>query len=369
MTYTWGEIEQEWLMGTAVALLTDTLVDCFNRVEAAFGREWVDQRRGIPQVRGLTDSSATLEVASFGLMLRALDAVSNPDELFEKLRQRLPAAWSELMAMYLLWNGDRQLRFEIEPTITVSGRERKPDFAVLVGATRLALVEVTRPDTSEMTAHLQLLMSQVTSVTLTLAGSYALEVLLLREPSAEETRKLIEMLPAILTGRHGRSVPLEDKLGYVFVEDAKGGMIEIKDRGISLGPILAMASAHIEPNEARHIVVRLQCTDDRAAKILKREASQLSKDEPGLVMIDTREAPGAMRAWKPMLDRLLHPGQHTRVSAVGLFGSGLTTSPAGELLQPEVEYIRNSNAALALPSRIQHALSLYPPWNPLLRRN
>jgi hypothetical protein len=46
MTYTWQEIEQDWLGGSSgLAASPDEVVTAFNMVAGLFGREWVEASR------------------------------------------------------------------------------------------------------------------------------------------------------------------------------------------------------------------------------------------------------------------------------------------------------------------------------------
>jgi hypothetical protein len=51
---------------------------------------------------------------------------------------------------------------------------------------------------------------------------------------------------------------------------------------------------------------------------------------PGLMMIQTSGAPGALKEWVPVIEGELHLGLYEQVSAVCLFGSGLYLTDAGE---------------------------------------
>lgn len=99
---------------------------------------------------------------------------------------------------------------------------------------------------------------------------------------------------------------------------------------------------------------------------MKREAEQLSPECPGLIFIDTRNAPGAIRGWKPMIERILHPGQHTRVSAIALYAGGIAAGDGGEMWQPEIEVIGNSHARHPLPPELLESLDVYQRPSPLL---
>jgi hypothetical protein len=45
LPWTWEQIERDWLPCGGLAHSADEVVESFNRVEAAFGREWIEQSR------------------------------------------------------------------------------------------------------------------------------------------------------------------------------------------------------------------------------------------------------------------------------------------------------------------------------------
>ena len=121
MTYTWQEIEQDWLGGgSGLAASHDEVLSAFNEVSSRFGRDWVEATRtknGIAS-RGM---APTLYIVSLGRLLRALDGVPNATRLLEKVRQGDHDARAELIAIYLIRAGNPEALVEVE---TSSGRSR-----------------------------------------------------------------------------------------------------------------------------------------------------------------------------------------------------------------------------------------------------
>jgi hypothetical protein len=110
----------------------------------------------------------------------------------------------------------------------------------------------------------------------------------------------------------------------------------------------------------RHIVVRWPFTDMRAEDMLNAEAKQLPTDAPGMVMIQTSGAGGAMKAWRGLIHRRFQPTIHTRVSAVCLFTSSVNSAESGGKWQPECKLILNPYARRPLPGWIVDQLEQFP---------
>lgn len=49
-TYTWEEIEQNWLSDSRLATPQQEIVTAFNTVERIFGRDWIEAKRVQPGV-------------------------------------------------------------------------------------------------------------------------------------------------------------------------------------------------------------------------------------------------------------------------------------------------------------------------------
>ena len=87
-------------------------------------------------------------------------------------------------------------------------------------------------------------------------------------------------------------------------------------------------------------------TDGRAEAFLRTEARQLPRDAPGLTMIATGEAVGVLKRWEPVITSRLRPNQHTRVSAIALFETGILAEDPPRL-RLEAKLVANSFAKYA----------------------
>ncbi len=110
----------------------------------------------------------------------------------------------------------------------------------------------------------------------------------------------------------------------------------------------------------RHILVRWPFTDMRAEDMLHAEAKQLPTNAPGMVMIQTAGAVGAMKAWRGLIQNRFQPTMHTRVSAVCLFTSSVNAAESGEKWKPECKLILNPYARRPLPGWIVDQLGQFP---------
>lgn len=115
---------------------------------------------------------------------------------------------------------------------------------------------------------------------------------------------------------------------------------------------------------SRHLVIRIEYSDDRAEEFLKRKAKQLPNDCPGLIMIDTSNVRGALRGWTATLKRRFQPSVNTRVGGVCMFHRGHELTAVGEEIVHRASLIANPHAAFAIPSWIVSSLDRFPEWSP-----
>ncbi len=358
-TWTWDDINRDWLGGAQIALPPDDAVAAFNRAEQILGRDWIEALRihsGI-QVRG---TSPTLQVVNAGQMLASIEGVSETDELIEKLRSGDPSAFAELNAVHLIRSSEPGAVVELGPLAKVGDRNRKPDFRVRRDGEQWTYVEVTQPDVAEATIHAHAILQQIANLVQPIKKGFALEVFLRREPSDTEMNLLGETVQRFCLLEGHQSTDLPGLAILTLNASAPGMVVPLDHPGEPNVPRLGVAKALFGPDEPhRHISVRVAYADDRAEDFLKKEARQLPNDAPGLVMVQLSRAPGGIVSWEPVLKRRFQPTIHTRVSAVCLFTSGQVPTQDGAALLTEIKLLINPHAQHPLPEWIGNALAKF----------
>ncbi len=360
VSYTWDEIEQDWLGALAnLALSNEVVVAAFNGVERTFGRDWMETTRTLSGGRS-TGVGPVLGVVSTGQWLESLHGIEDTGRLLEGLRSHDRAARTEAIAIHLLRSNDPRLEVELEPTVEVAGRDRVPDFRARKDGSAWTYVEVSAAELSEegkaVMAALHNLARVIEEASVPIL---ALEFFLRRTPTDEEQEELIA-LGVATAGRSGRlEEELPHELGKIRLNlDEPGKFTADLPRGEQSGPRLGALHRKLGPEVDRHVAVRIAFSDDRAAEFLRREAKHLPTDSPGLIVLFTDR--GGWSEWGTAIGARLHPGQHTRVSGVCLVRSGLSLTENGEAWVPETRLIENKNAPHELPEWISEALSAFP---------
>ncbi len=351
MPWKWEDIKSDWLAGGRLALAPEDVVDAFNRVERAFGRDWIKSSRmsyGSP-ARG---TAPTLHIVTMGQRIASLDGVTGAEALLERLRQNDPSAYAEGAAIYLLQSGQTDVSVELAPSVVVGDRLRQPDFRARHKDEAWTYVEVTQPDVSEAHKRIDTILARLTNLLRSVKKPFALEVFLRREPTKSELEYLAERIPAFCAVDGTNSEVLPESLGLLFRNYSKPGEVVLQEhKGEEKRPRLVRVQAIRGPTEPhRHVVVRMAFADERAEAFLKKEARQLPTDAPGLIMVHMFRAPGGFKHWEPLLRRRFQPTLHTRVSAICLFESGLEPTANGEAWIPRAKLLLNPHARLLLPS-------------------
>jgi hypothetical protein len=358
MTWTWEQIETEWLKGGKIAISPGVAVEAFNRVECSLGPTWMTGCRGPTETA--YGPAPTLGVISMGRRLAVLDGIPNTDQLLKKLRSGDHSASAELTALYLIRSGRPDIGVELEPELAVGGRIKKPDFCVRLPGNGHALVEVTQPNLSEEQRQAQTIITEIAGVIQNIDRPFALEVFLRRVPNEAETAAIKARLPTFCSydGFHREDL---GELGFLLLNHDRPGHIVLHDHdGEENRPRIGEARVIGRPDEPhRHVAVRLAFSDERAQQFLESEAKQLPKDAPGLIMVHMGNAPGAFRTWEPIIRRRFQPSLHTRVSAICLCDSGLEPTQDGEAWIPRSKLIVNPNAKHPLPDWINQQLGRY----------
>ncbi len=185
--WSWEEIEGDWLQGAQLAADRETVVEAFNRVEARFGRDWIEATRLQPGAIGpVRGTVPTLDIAVLGEQLAVLDRATGCDRLLEKLRNRELSASAELMAIHRAAGGTPDVRVGCEPKVTVGDRERRPDFRLAKGEEPWVYVEVTRPNPADAQRQLRDAMNELAGLLDTITGNYTAEVFFHRHAQVHE---------------------------------------------------------------------------------------------------------------------------------------------------------------------------------------
>lgn len=367
MPWTWKQIEQDWLLDGRVAPNPSIVVEAFERVEATFGRDWIEQSRTLPTVapkgtppKTTVDRGAypVLTVVKMGALLTSLEGIPDIDALIGKLRRGERAATAEATAIHLLRQHPPDSEVELEPVVPVAGRpDKKVDFRVRRNSDPWTYVEVSATDKTATEREAVQLLKQLAAPIHSMSGSFALELFFHNLPDEVEVEVILRRVRDLDGRAQSLSEELPEGLG-ILLYDTDRHPVDVSPRipNEPYRPGLGRADVVHRDGEVRSITVQLPYADTRAAKKLGKESLQLPKNDRGLVMIDVAGAPGSHHSWEPAIRDDLH--DHTRVGAVCLFAwASLPRDDLAEFFSVVGRLIVNPSARRALPSWIIERLA------------
>jgi hypothetical protein len=354
VAWTIEEIERDWLGGRGGVAITpgDSLPAVFARVEAALGHEYLETARGGP---GNTGAAIVAAIVRRDRILRAVEGATGVSLLLDRLRRGDHSADAELTALYLC-RPTGPIDIELAPGLNERQGARVADFRLRRDDGPWVYVEVTAPEFAETHRDAERVMHEIGGRLGELAKGTAAEVFLRRAPTPEEQRFIGDELVRLSINGAAHVRDLRG-LGLLFLNQGPPGIIQLDDHGEPLTPRIGLIKAESSgEGPTKSIAVRYPYTDE---DFLRKEARQLPKDAPGIVMISASRATGAARAWGPLLSRRLRPDQHTRVGAIGIFHGGIQPTSAGEAWVPEIVLVSNDLARHAVPDWLVERLKSF----------
>ena len=348
--WSWEAIHSEWLLGESIGVPQGDIVAAFNAVERILGNDWINHHRFTPS-GVVSGAGPTLSVVATGRELAVIEGRPGAPRFVERLNTGDRAAFAELRAIYMCCVG-LDVELEIEPDVQVGQHARKPDFRLRQQTGPWTYVEVAAPDISELRQQAQAVMEDLASILPAVPSNTSIDLFLRRDLCEAEVKSMKDqMLHLVANGVAG---DYDIDFAVISVNMSHPSKIEPRDFGAEpYTPRLCLAKLESvgEQPANKRVSIRYLYSDERAEEFLASEAKQLSRENPGLVMLGLSGTLAPFRTWRPLLLRRLQPNLHTRVSAVCLFHSGMETTARGEDVVTHTSLIENA-----------HALNKLPPW-------
>jgi hypothetical protein len=346
MPWTWNEIDEVWF-GREVLAEPAEIVASFNTVEELLGRQWILDQYPDPK-NFVIYGAACAEILLLGRELNRFRNSSGIEELIRKLRGGDSSPRAELDAAYLCAGGDAAVEVEFGVEIATG---KMPDFRARRGHEPWTWVEVSAPDFSDAAKDVMALMDQLGDLlTMVPYGRFA-EIFIRRDLTPADVI-LVRRDFGIAVSR-GRQTRLDTMQAIILYDHFAPQKYRLD--ALAEAQVPRISTLHFDKHgpSPRELLVRHALSDARAVRLLRREAEQLPRDEPGIIMLQNGISLGPLAEWPPLIEAALRPGQHTRVSAAALFFVA-ARGPMGEVA-PTVEItaaarlIRNKNARNPAP--------------------
>lgn len=357
--WTFEEIQREWFGGAQLFWDRDDVVRAFNLAESIRGRDWVLGREvdvaafsaftGIGRRGGFWEF---LRVYWFGKRMASIVGTLGCDDLVKRLMTDDSAASEEATAIHLLRSRQPDTELQIAPKVRVGNRVKQPDFRLRKVGGPWIYVEVTTLNESTASIQIQRLLQRVAEGVMKVDREFLLEIVFNRDPTASEEEELLSEAKAACDAADGHRKNVGD-FAYILVKSGDPSVVIpslIPDDNRPRKDISWSLVGAGQPN--RQMVARFPFQDQRAEAILRSEASQLPKNECGIVMVNANQQPSAFEYWSQRVPERFATGQHTRVAAMILFMHSTYPIDRGLVWIPIVKLIPNPRARIPLPSWI-----------------
>jgi hypothetical protein len=358
------EIEQEWFGGVSLSWDAEEVEEAFDVATRIRGLKWVlgnviDRRpfAQFPDIGRRGGYQEFLRVYWFGIRMASVIGATRANDLIARVIAGDADASEEATAIHLLRSRNRGRDLEIEPHVKVGERDKNPDFRIRQGHERWVYGEVTRLHRSDSSSRVQGLLARIVDGIMVMERPFLLEIMLNREPVAEEEQGIVSSALAACDAANGNRINVADVASIlVKAGDPRVAVPSLtpEDRQ----PRMAISRAVVGPGRPnRQLIARVPFADQRAEDILHREARQLPRNECGLVMVNVNAEPTAFESWSERVPERFKGGQLTRVAGVILFMHATTAGERGLIWAPYVRLISNPRAAVPLPAWITQTVT------------
>lgn len=347
-TWTAKTIERDLLSGKIgiIAHPESEVIEAVRRAQHLLGDDWIAS-----QTRNQKGIVPAMQIIGMGLRLQAVDGIRGNEELLARIRHFDSSAEAELTAIYIFCSGSRGVEIELFPRV---GR-RIADFRMRIGIEDWTTVEVTEARESAEQNRLNGILMQLTTALKSLSFPFALEIILLREPTEAEIAQLCETLPQFCEGKNIQSAHLYHNLGWLLLNHVPAGQLPNSEPpgAVNLPPVgLATFFRHDQV-----VAVKICFSDERAEEMLTKEAKQLPSGKRGLIMISGPSSEKDLNVWGPLIRRRFQPSIHTRVGGVCLFDGGIVPAPEAKSdWKIQAHLVLNPFAKAALPPWIEQSV-------------
>ena len=336
MPHSWEEIQKHWLLNQVLPYEPMEVVEAFNEVESVLG---LDLNAATHIARGLW---VAIPIIELGRLLKVIKEIPNNATLIQKIKDNNPfqafritkrtinptykktdsaAEYSHAIQVAQLAAHYRRhsMKVEIEPELIVNGRKKAPDLRVEINS-NWVYVEVVSPNFSEQVQESYQILARISDITRDLKPDTLVEVYLFRDPSEEEILLVIEKCKEVANDFSMQEIDF-DGLAKIYVSSNNEERLpHFAPAMQEKRPILVMIGFR-QTNEngivhSSRVIAKIPITDERAQTILSDKSRQLSRTDPGVIVIDVSDVPSGFKRWPYLISNRLQPNLNRRITAV-----------------------------------------------------
>ena len=345
MPYLWRDIQKEWLLGQNVDYVPEDVVKAFNEIESVLA---IDLSLATHIGRG---PLVAIPIIELGRVLDILKEIPNGIALIEKIRDNNPfhipptnkvrkiakisykktdpaSEYSHALQVAKLAAHYRKhsCEVEIEPELMVNERKRCPDLRVKFDSIWVYF-EVVSPNSSKEVQEGYRILERICNIAIGLKMDTLIEVYLFRDPNEEEIIQIIEKCKSMAVNSQEEFT--FDKLAQIFVnsrnEERLPKFVPAAQEKRPILVVVDFSSKNINGSvHVRRVIGKMPITDERAQTVLSEKSQQLSRTDPGFIVIDVSDVPSGLKRWPFLISNRLQPNLNRRITGVLLVENHLS---------------------------------------------
>jgi len=369
MPFQWKDILQNWMLGQPPDYKIEDVVNAFNDVERIMGSKWLDRVFG--QSRGTMEA---IQIIELGRTLREIEKIPAGSSLISKISACYPhtiyqgnarrkpdpttfgssdelheLAHALAVAQSVAHYRRHSLEIELEPELSVKTKKRHPDFRVKHDSAWV-YVEVVCPGFSQEEQNIYKTLARIANVNAKIRMDRVAEVYLFKDPSETEISQIIDKCKSLA---ESDLQPQECAIGntaQIFTNPWNQELLPTFLPAVNeKRPILGFVRFEINNEEGiahgRKCNVKMPFTDERAQRILSEKSRQLSKEHPGLIIVDVSRVSGGLKRWPELMKGRLQPNLNRRISGILITESSIS----GKSMKTEKRFVEHPNPIHRLP--------------------
>lgn len=214
---------------------------------------------------------------------------------------------------------------EIEPELIVNDRRRFPDLRVKSNS-KWVYVEVVCPGFSKQIQEIYWTLNRISNLKDEVRMDRVIEVYLYEKPNELKIRQIIDTCKLLAQRDLQPQECNISRTAQIFTNPWNEELLPSFASAINeKRPLLVLASLNLElMGHGRKCIVKIPFSDERAQRVLDEKKGQVSRTDPGLIVMDVSGIPGGFKLWPELIKRRLQPKLNRRISGVLITDSCIT---------------------------------------------
>lgn len=327
----WETFVSDWCCGGSLAYSVDETTRALSTVN----RLWPEHIAGkaSERTRGL---AVVAPIVELGILLGACEPVEGFSNVLKRLRDGERSAYSELVLVSSL----RRLGYttRLEPPLNGNVLDAVTEVDGLP-----IYFEVVAPDRSGESSQDQKLIDNLIGDIKAVVSKCRVEIEI---SSPIDPNSIAAVIATIQAAPPSTWVQVKSLARIRRIDVSQKLLPTFDGEGVQMN---FGGEVNIQ-GESTSVVARLEDSDSRAKRILRREYHHFLPDVRNLLVVNVSAVSGGMTLWPETMAKLLRPTQNRKIGAIALFDQGCVGPP--DAIRRRWRVVTNSHAHLSVPEEL-----------------